>query len=1057
MCTQRKVLASTSLRATVLLLILIFSGVGAAKEDEYFSLPPSKENLQIPQANLTFSGKKFSIAAGKREANSPSVDTQRYLFEKQTFLTARRDQAIKLLRQELASGYAKNRDNVLLRLGQLYTEKYMELNFHELEMYNAQLEEYDKAKAAGQKVKKAPKLDTRRSKRYLTRALETLTRLEKEYPKHPRMDEVLYFLGFVNLEFGRTQKGAAYLERLVRSYPKSRKYDEAILVLADFYFDNQKFAPALAKYQTILRRKDSDLANYALYKIAWCQLNLGQSSQALANMQKVVEKLEGSQEKLKFNLRDQAINDLALFYADAGQVGEAFNYYKKVLGEEKAYEKLKLIAESVHNRAQGNASIQAHKKLLSKFDDSLEGPEYAMKIYESQMGLGENKEAVAGLVTALQKYGEDSDWARRWLSKDEPAAQEKLESLRKDSTNAAYFFHRTAQKSKKKFFYGYGFELYEAVAKAFPSHPDRRKLVFYQAEILYQQGKFLPAADRYMVIAKNPPKDKLAEEAAYNALLAVDQLTANSKIKRFTKQEKQENKFERMEIPDGEKRFIEVSEFYLSNYSKFKRAVDVKFRIAGIYYRYHHFDKAAPIFKEISTKYPKHKNAVTSAHLLLDIYNINKDYASLGVAAGSFANESELGDGKFRSEMRTFQDQIGFKTIEKLEKDQEWEKAGDAYYNYYRSNPKGKLAEQSLYNAVVTLEKTQNVAKQTEVTKVFMQKYPNHPYNTRLTLLQAKKSEEGYDFETAQMLYERFAEKTPKDPQAKSALYNAAVYAEVLGQNTKALNLYNKYLATARPNGKERKDIQLSEAELYRRTGNWRKVADIYSQLSNQAATLAERVALLGRLADLYGTYGRKRDREQTLSKIGSITRGQANLSAFGSDAKYVAESNFVKVEPQKTAYARLKLRLPPSRLVNNLKQKQAALKKLDSDYEKIVALGEPEWGVAALSERAMAYADFVTAYRSIDIPNSYKGEQRKDLETQLKTLEAEFVVPFESRAKELAQLCKTKAVEFHVASNYVQKCRTYLAQNDKDVTPSGLLPQPAYWTTRWGNLGGTF
>lgn len=142
---------------------------------------------------------------------------------------------------------------------------------------------------------------------------------------------------------------------------------------------------------------------------------------------------------------------------------------------------------------------------------------------------------------------------------------------------------------------------------------------------------------------------------------------------------------------------------------------------------------------------------------------------------------------------------------------------------------------------------------------------------------------------------------------------------------------------------------------------------------------------------------------------------------------------------------------------MNNLKQKQAALKKLDSDYEKIVALGEPEWGVAALSERAMAYADFVTAYRSIDIPNSYKGEQRKDLETQLKTLEAEFVVPFESRAKELAQLCKTKAVEFHVASNYVQKCRTYLAQNDKDVTPSGLLPQPAYWTTRWGNLGGTF
>ena len=102
MSTQQKVLASINLRAAALLLILLASGLATAKEEEYFSLPPSKENLLIPQANLTFSGKKFSIAAGKRQALSPSVDTQKYLFEKQTFLTARRDQAIKLLRQELA-------------------------------------------------------------------------------------------------------------------------------------------------------------------------------------------------------------------------------------------------------------------------------------------------------------------------------------------------------------------------------------------------------------------------------------------------------------------------------------------------------------------------------------------------------------------------------------------------------------------------------------------------------------------------------------------------------------------------------------------------------------------------------------------------------------------------------------------------------------------------------------------------------------------------------------------------------------------------------------------
>jgi len=196
------------------------------------------------------------------EFNAPSVDAEEYLFAKKAFISERRDQAIKLLRQQLDTGYTRNLDNILLRLGQLYTEKYMELSYYETELYNNQLEEYNQNKRG----KKAPKLNTKRSNRYLKLAIDLFTSLEKKFPKHPKLDEILFFIGFVNVEFGRVTKGARYLRKVIQKYPRSRKYEEALLYLGDFHFDRQQYRQALKNFRILLRKKNPDYYNYTLYK-----------------------------------------------------------------------------------------------------------------------------------------------------------------------------------------------------------------------------------------------------------------------------------------------------------------------------------------------------------------------------------------------------------------------------------------------------------------------------------------------------------------------------------------------------------------------------------------------------------------------------------------------------------------------------------------------------------------------------------------------------------------------------------------------------------------------
>src|SRR5262249_8268587 len=121
----------------------------------------------------------------------------------------------------------------------------------ENEVFSAQLMDYESKKLA-QKNLKAPKPDNSRSQRYLKDAVKLFYALERDYPKHPRLDEVVFFIGFVELESGNEKKGLSYLERVIKNYPSSRKYDEAVVFVGDYYFVNHKFKEAAARYKLLL-------------------------------------------------------------------------------------------------------------------------------------------------------------------------------------------------------------------------------------------------------------------------------------------------------------------------------------------------------------------------------------------------------------------------------------------------------------------------------------------------------------------------------------------------------------------------------------------------------------------------------------------------------------------------------------------------------------------------------------------------------------------------------------------------------------------------------------
>ena len=1033
-----------------ILLLAIVSPSAGAKDYENFDLPRQAGKAPVPtESRVNYKTERVEMVGKNMRLKESSYNSQEFLFAKEAFLAEKRDESIKLLRQEMDSGYKSNRDNMLLRLGQLYAEKYQELSYGENEMYSRQLEDFEKKKATDKNVKR-PVMDTSRSRRYLKDALQLFYSVEKEFPKHAKIDEVIFFIGFVEMESGNLEKGMKYLERVVRQYPQSRKFDEAVVYLGDHYFDKVKFREAIAKFNILLRRQESSLYYYAVYKLAWCELNTAQQVKGLRRMKTLVTALKGTSDKAKFNLREQALKDLVIFYGEVEAVDEAIEFFTDTQGKEKALENLRLIADLLRNKARDEAAIKAYTKLLAEFPNSIDAPRMQLGLYESRVRLGQTAKAVASLVNTIERYGAISDWAKSFPPEKAAEVKAALETVVAEGEKAALFHHNSAQKSSKKEPYAYALKLYTALLECFPNFPERKKLSFYKAEILFNEGKWLDAANAYMFSAKVPPKDKLTDDAVYSAVLSLDRLTAkNEKIERFTKEEQKNVDLTPQEIPAEEKRFIEVAEYYIQEYPKGEKVVDVKFRIASIHYRFHHYDVAQEEFRNIAMNHPRHRSATTAAHIVLDIYNIKKDFVALDATATLFGATKDLGDAEFKAEMAQLSGEIGFKKLEGLEQQNKWGEAGDSYYNFYKTNSTGPLAEKSLYNAYVSYEKADDAVKSAETSRLFIAKFPKSQYAQKMTLALAKNAERQYDFNAAQKLYEDYHKKFPTDKESRKALYNAAVFAELLEHDKDGLALYQEYLK-GNVNAEERKAILISQAKIYRRMGNWAEVSNIYRRLSRESRDLDDRLAFLGELARQYEKGGKLTERTAILNEMKAIYASAAKKPS-GLGLPYVAEAQFKALAKSREGYEKVKLRFPPEDLLYLLKRKEKLLSKLAADYDRVVEVGVPEWGVAALLEKSTAYENLVHSFRAVQIPASYKGENRDEAEKGLKAIDAKMVAPLENRSQEILKACLERASQFHVASEYASKCRQKLKQPGSEMAePGGVFPQPSYWSTRW-------
>jgi hypothetical protein len=88
-------------------------------------------------------------------------------------------------------------------------------------------------------------------------------------------------------------------------------------------------------YEAIKQYPLARVYPYAIYKTGWTKYQLKDVEGAMKELELVInitEKL-AQQENSKINLKEEALNDLVLFYPEAREAKKAYSYFKKFAGD----------------------------------------------------------------------------------------------------------------------------------------------------------------------------------------------------------------------------------------------------------------------------------------------------------------------------------------------------------------------------------------------------------------------------------------------------------------------------------------------------------------------------------------------------------------------------------------------------------------------------------------------------------------------------------------------------------------------------------------------------
>ena len=302
---------------------------------------------------------------------------------------------------------------MMLRLADLYFEQGKSYFFEEMETFQKKYDACFNASETGDECDKMEP-DNSESFSWYAKCVKLYEAILQGYPRYAKADQATFSLGMTLQEMGNTEKAVSAFKKLVKLYPTSGWVPDAYVLIGEYYFDKNDAFPALRAYLKAASYKDSPRYGYAMYKLAWSYYNVEEYGKAIDTMKAVVafsmESEGGEQRSIK--LEDEALKDLVRFFADAGEMDEAYEYFTKLGRKELIRSMLKRLAGLYFEQGKFDQSVETYRRLIMEDPNSVENPGYQEDIISAYRKMNQKDRVLDEIRRLRGDYGRTSAWWR---------------------------------------------------------------------------------------------------------------------------------------------------------------------------------------------------------------------------------------------------------------------------------------------------------------------------------------------------------------------------------------------------------------------------------------------------------------------------------------------------------------------------------------------------------------------------------------------------------------------------------------------------------------------
>lgn len=941
----------------------------------------------------------------------------------------KRLEAIGLLRGFLASNPSgEARAEGTFKLAELLWEESRRLFLVRMEEFSRAVEKCSSKKAECVQPKE-PRIDLKEA--------ETLYReLHDKYPEFRRMDLVTYLIGFAAKEDNREEEAMGRFQEVIEKFPKSALYGDAWMMVGEHFFAAGDWVRAKDAYVHV--GENAATSDLALFKVAWCEWKLGDTTAAAKDFKKVLDKAvkqerEGTeaQKRRSASLREEALEYLVVVFTEDRSISpkEVFDFLVSIDGEQYSRDVMVKVAESYGAQAEWDRSSDAYRFLIRMDPEGLKSAEFQRSIIANWNSALDVDKAQEEIKVLLENFGPNTAWAK--AQKNKEALQRSLETTEDLTRTTAMNIHGEAQrrdKADKKAdlnLYGRAAAAYEQYLAAFGTGKGATEkateIRYYRADILFfKLGKTEEAGDEYLAVGKSAPVGKLHKDALLNAMNAYEKARPKDTVGRA-------------KLYPVDKKFGEAIDLYATLFPADPTLVGVIFKNGQMFYDYGEYDEAIKRFGVIVTKYPNDPNSGPAGDRILSALNKAQDYENIEDWARKLKKAKSFSSKDQQERLDRLIVESIQKSGDKYNEAGKYEQAATFYLRVPKETTDGKVAAQALMNAGVMYEKAKQPEKAADIYLDIADKYGDKDpaIGEKAAFTAAVVYEKVIFYDKAAKAYEAVWSKFRTGSRSADALYNAGLLRQALGQNKEAIAHYQEYAKKFRER-KDAPDVAFNIGVVYEQAGDegpaYQAYADYTKTYRSTGKRLIEAYTRAGRMSFKLGQMKRAKDDFLTAQRLFKASNGAEKKAAV----PWAAEARYYEGELIFREYEKVTLDVKPAQLEKALKQKSKLLSEAEKTYLSVVDYQDLKWATAALYRVGQVYDGFAESLVNAATPKGLSPDQAQAYRDALDA----YVVDIQGKAVELFTAGYQKAIQMQVYDEYTAKIRESLGRLDGSKFP---------------------